>query len=154
MNAKDQELLNQQALDDPRPGDYWHETFCPYFLVVDRRGDLITVLSCLGGPKSYNRKDEPNARIDNDDDGTWSFDYSKSMVVDRAWMARTVAYGSIIGFVADVVRDSEKTRATVDEWRHAHQAAIKDKIRRLEQEWSEFTGWHYLKQPDTQEYTT
>jgi len=114
MKTTEIENLNEQALADPQPGDYWQEMFCPYFVVVQVNGSEITVLSCLGGPNSYDRKHEPNARIDNKDN-TWSFDYSKSMAVDRAWIRNTVTYGTIDGFVADVVR-SDKTRAIADEW--------------------------------------
>jgi hypothetical protein len=141
---KEQQERNRQALSDPKPGDYWHEMFCPYFIVVDRGGDDITVLSCLGGPDKHSRKDEPDARVDNDD-GTWSFDYSKSMVVDRAWIERTVKYGSIDGFVADVT-NTEKSRGIVDEWRDWRQKDMLREIEQKKQAWEEFTGWKYLKQ--------
>ena len=141
---KEQQERNRQALADPKPGDYWHEMFCPYFIVVDRCGDDITVLSCLGGPDSHSRKDELNARVDNDDD-TWSFDYSKSMVVDRAWIERTVKYDSIDGFVADV-SNTEKSRGIVDEWRDWRQKDMLREIEQKKQAWEEFTGWKYLKQ--------
>jgi hypothetical protein len=95
---------NQEALDNPQPGDYWQERFCPYFLVVAVRDDKITVLSCLGG----------NAKIDNKD-GTWSFDYSKHIVVDRAWMTKAVKYDTIDGFCANVVRG--KTTVALEEWK-------------------------------------
>ena len=57
---------------------------------------------------------ENNAKIDNKD-GTWSFDYSKSRVVDRHWMENQVKYKSIEGFVADVSR-SDRWQAVVEEW--------------------------------------
>ncbi len=144
FDKKEQDLKNYNALHNPKPGDYWHEMFCPYFVVVDVKGDNITVLSCLGGPDSYNRKDELNAKIDIDK-GHWGFDYSKSMVVDRAWIEKAVKYGSIDGFVADVTR-SDKTEAIVTEWRRFKQKEIKEKIKALESEWEEFTGWKYLKE--------
>lgn len=134
---------NQQALDNPTPGDYWHERFQPYFIVVDVDNDSYTVLSCLGGPNSFHRKDEINAKIDGKEG--WSFDYSKSMVVDRDWISRAVTYGSIPGFVADVV-NSEKTRLVVAEWRNHVQQEMKRKIDSLQQEWEQFTGWKYLKE--------
>ena len=143
----ERDVKNNNAFLNPQPGDYWHEMFCPYFIVVNVKGDKYTVLSCLGGPDSYSRKDEPNARIDNKD-GTWSFDYSKSMVVDREWLERTVKYRSISGFVADVV-NSEKTQSIVREWRSYVQKEMKARILQLESEWEEFTGWKYLKE-DTQ----
>ena len=143
-DPKEQKLANNKALLDPQPGDYWHEMFCPYFIVVQVKKDAITVLSCLGGPNSYNRKDEPSAKVKNKD-GTWSFDYSKSMVVDRAWIERAVKYETIDGFVADVVQ-SEKSKAIVDEWRHFTQKKMREQIAKLEDQWEEFTGWKYIKE--------
>jgi hypothetical protein len=139
-----QRANNQYALANPQPGDYWNEMFCPYFVVVDVKGDEIIVLSCLGGPDSYNRKDEPNARKEVDS-GHWTFDYSKSMVVDRAWMEKAVKYDSIDGFVADVVR-SEKTLKIVEEWRKWIGHDLKNQIKMLQSKYEEFTGWKYLKE--------
>jgi hypothetical protein len=110
----DQQELNEQALTDPHPGDYWHEMFCPYFLVVAVNGRKITVLSALGGPNSFDRKEEICALVDNGD-GTWSWDVTKSIVVDHEWMKDTVMYKTISGFVADVVRN-DRHRAVAKEW--------------------------------------
>jgi len=143
MNESELNQANRSALIDPQPGDYWHEMFCPYFLVVEVKGSAIRVLSCMGGPNSYNRKDELNAKIDTKDG--WGFDYSKSMIVDREWMERAVKYDTIDSFVADVVR-SEKTIAVADEWRDWKQKQIREQIKKLESEWEEFTGWRYLKE--------
>ena len=141
----DRDLKNLKALQHPQPGDYWQELFCPYFIVVDadHKQDRYTVLSCMGGPDSYNRKDEPNARIDHSDG--WSFDYSKSMVVNRDWMARAVRYASIDGFVADVVQ-GEKMNTIVKEWREYKRQAMLKQIETLEAEYERFTGWKYLKE--------
>lgn len=135
---------NWLALNSPRPGDYWHEMFCPYFIVVNVEDDKFRVLSCLGGPTSFTRKNETCARIDNGD-GTWSFDPSKSMLVDQEWIHKTVCYDQIDGFVADVVH-SEKTMAIVQEWRNWHQKNLRQQIKMLEEEWERFTGWQYLKE--------
>ena len=100
---EEQTQLNEQAMRHPQVGDYWQEMFCPYFLVVQVKDrDRFVVLSAM------RREGEPYARIDNGD-GTWSFDCSKSMTVDRQWIADRVQYGTISGFVADVVR-SDRTR--------------------------------------------
>lgn len=139
-------LKNQQALDNPRPGDYWHERFSPYFVIVNREGDQFRVLSCMGGPHHYLRKDELNARIEIDRDH-WAFDYSKSMLVDREWIRRAVTYGSIDGFVADVAR-TEKTQLIVTEWRDWYQRDMRRKIDELEQQWADFTGWTALTAPE------
>ena len=34
--------LNETALENPQPGDYWQEMFCPYFVVTAVNGDDIT----------------------------------------------------------------------------------------------------------------
>lgn len=120
---------NQDAVDNPQVGDYWHERFCPYFIVVKVKDDDITVLSFVGGPESYNRKDEINAKIKNGDN-TWSADCSKHMIVNREWIKKLVSYGSIPGFVADVVRYGESSKMVI-EWKEFHRA-------RLEQELKEF----------------
>ena len=144
FDQKDQDLKNHKALLNPQPGDYWHEMFCPYFIVVKVKGDDITVLSCMGGPTSFNRKHELNARI-SVDNAHWSFDYSKSMVVDRDWVEKAVRYGNIDGFVADVIQ-SEKTDLIVQEWRNYVQKEMRAKISAMEAEWETFTGWKYLKE--------
>jgi hypothetical protein len=144
-SERDQE--NQQALDNPRPGDYWHEMFSPYFVIVNREGDQYRVLSCMGGPHHYLRKHELNARIEIDRDH-WAFDYSKSMLVDHEWMRRAVTYGSIDGFVADVY-NTEKTQLIVTEWRDWYQRDMRKKIEQMEQQWADFTGWSALTAPET-----
>lgn len=144
VDVKEQDLQNHNALLNPQPGDYWHEMFCPYFIVVNVEGDKFRVLSCMGGPGSYNRKDEPNARIEVDS-GHWTFDCSKSMLVDRAWIEKAVRYENIDSFVADVVQ-SEETARIAQEWRNWKQKNLREQIRALESEWEKFTGWKYLKE--------
>lgn len=138
-----QKLQNYESLDNPKIGDYWQEMFCPYFLVVDVKDKDITVLSCLGGPNSFNRKHELNAKIELDKDH-WTWDLSKSMVVDRNWIAKAVKYDSIEGFCADVV-NSEKTTRMAMEWRDWKQKNIRKQITDLEKQFNEFTGWGILK---------
>ena len=109
--------LNEEAYRNPQPGDFWLERlYCPYFIIVQVRPELdeYTVLSCLGGPDSFNRKHELNARKPVDAN-SWEFDYSKSMVVNYKWIMEAVRYQSIDGFVADVTR-SERNNAIVKEW--------------------------------------
>jgi hypothetical protein len=129
-NHEAQQRLNQEALDNPKPGDYWNEMFCPYFIITAVSGKDITVLSCFGGPNSFSRKDEINAKIDNKD-GTWSFDYNKHMVVDRAWVEKAVKYESFNGFVADVARDREKMMSVVKEWKQFHAQRLLKELKGL-----------------------
>lgn len=109
------DVTNKSAIQNPVPGDFWHERFSPYFMVVAVKGDAITVLSCLS--HGDHRRGEPNARINNED-GTWSFDPSKYMVVNRQWMIDAVTYRKSVesGFCADVSR-SERNNGIATEWR-------------------------------------
>lgn len=133
-DAANQLALNASAITNPQPGDYWHEMYCPYFLVVRVQGEQYTVLSCLGGPNSHNRKHEVNARIDLEDGWTW--DLTKSMVVDREWITKAVKYSTIDGFVADVVRSSRSARMA-EAWRISE-------VNRLRAEWESLSGWSAL----------
>jgi len=139
-----QKLINEESLYNPRIGDYWQEMFCPYFLVVDVKDKDITVLSCLGGPNSFNRKHELDARIELHKDH-WTWDLSKSMVVDRNWIFKAVKYDSGEGFVADVI-NSEKTVKMAMEWRDWKQKDIRKQIINLEKQFNDFTGWSMLKE--------
>ena len=140
FDRSEQMKKNIEALNNPQPGDYWHEMFCPYFLVVRVQGPKITVLSAVGGPKSFNRKDEICARIDVDS-GHWTWDLDRHMVVDRAWIEKLVKYDSIEGFCADVSQN-EHHRAFADAWR-IHQ------VDRLRAEYEELAGWSALTKPET-----
>ena len=139
-----QKRINEESLHNPRIGDYWQERFCPYFLVVDVKDKDVTVLSCLGGPNSFNRKHELYARIELDKDH-WTWDLSKSMVVDRNWIFKAVKYDSGEGFVADVI-NSEKTVKMAMEWRDWKQKDIRKQIINLEKQFKDFTGWSVLKE--------
>jgi hypothetical protein len=108
MYTPDQLAQNADALENPRAGDYWNEMFCPYFLVVAVYGDNIQVLDALPGDNC--------AKVENSND-TWGFDYSKSIIVDRAWMKKRVTYSHIDGFVANVYRDGKNHLAAVEEWK-------------------------------------
>jgi hypothetical protein len=108
--------FNQDAVDHPQVGDYWHEMFCPYFLIVDIFGDAYTILCAF--PEDKVAK---NARIMGKD--TWQFDYTKHSIVNKSWIKETVSYNSIPGFVADVVRN-EKMLGVVAEWREANPSYV------------------------------
>ena len=121
---------NTDAVVTPKVGDYWHEMFCPYFIIVHIKDKKYTVLSCLSHPgRSDYRKDEPYARIDNND-GTWSFDYSKSMVVSQEWIVKAVTYqdSATSGCCASVV-NTPKTQEIVDEWRNYRAMQLLDELK-------------------------
>ena len=135
---------NERGLASPQVGDYWHEMFCPYFIIVEViSNNSFRVLSCLGGPNSFNRKHEPNAKIDVGDG--WAFDYDQDMIVNREWIADAVKYQNIDGFVADVV-NSEKTREIANEWRTFHANKLRRAWEEKRAEWERFTGWTHLKE--------
>lgn len=129
---------NQEAMINPKPGDFWVEMFCPYFLVVHVNGKDITVLSCI-------EESEKNAKI-NVPDG-WTFDLSKGFIVNHEWIKDKVTYKTIGGFVADV-SNNEKTQSIVTEWRDYKQKELRKNIKLLEQEFENFTGWKYLKKEE------
>ncbi len=135
---KNNDTKNRYAMTNPSPGDYWHEMMSPYFLIVDVRGDKITILNCMAGYKS-------TARV-NDRDG-WYFDFSKTMVVDKKWIKKAVKYSTIDAFVADVV-STDATKQIVVEWREFTSNAMKESMAKMQQEWEDFTGWTILKQAD------
>jgi hypothetical protein len=88
---KSNNIQNQEALDSPQAGDYWHEMFCPYFIVLKVIGDKLIICDT--------RKD-----IDKNH-WTWSLkDWKK---VDRSYLKKKVTYKTIDGFCADVVRSSK-----------------------------------------------
>jgi hypothetical protein len=109
MNARyeAQQVENQAALDTPQVGDYWHEMFSPYFIIVAIEGEQFTVLSAMGGGRTSDRKYELNAKFS--EEGGFCFDISKAMIVDKKWIAEAVLYNrSVSSFIADVVRRTEK----------------------------------------------
>lgn len=115
-------LYNLEALNNPKPGDYWHERFTPYFMVVHCDGDKITVLNALPDKGI-------NAKVSSIDG--WTFDVKKSMVVNRQWMADLVKYRSMDGFCADVRRGSERLSEIVSEWTRVRAKQLVEELRSL-----------------------
>lgn len=130
--------INEEALAEPRVGDYWHEMFCPYFCIVNIKDDKYFILNFM------DRDSEYCAKIENHD-GTWSIDYSKTMVVNHAWIKSKVTYQTIPGFVADVVRNEGRGNTITSDWRDFTQKKMRQQIEDLTNEWEEFTGWSILK---------
>ena len=108
MNFEQMQFLNRDALMDPHIGDYWQEMYSPYFVIVDIKDDVYTILNFI--------KTSPiSAYIDNGDN-YGSIDFSKAMEVNKEWIEKTVKYSTMDKFVADVVR-SEKWSGIAQEWR-------------------------------------
>lgn len=114
---------NQAAIENPQIGDYWHERFCPYFVIVDIIGDKYIILC------AWDYKDEArNARVDLS--SGWYWDYSKHSVVTKEWLYARVIYDDIPDFVADVVR-SDKWKLVAKEWKEENpnfQLPVKPKL--------------------------
>jgi len=103
-----QKNMNEDAVLNPKVGDYWTErVFCPYLLVVRVDGDEITILNFIGGDKY------PSSRIRHKEH--WEIDPSKYMIVDKKFINDLVKYKSIDGFVADVI-NTDKTMSMVKEF--------------------------------------
>jgi hypothetical protein len=95
MNYADQEALNRLHLEDPKPGDYWHELFSvPYLVVLSvlASGNLVIV-------EDYNA------------DG---FQLDKAKEIPKEKLAEFVKYENRDGFVADVI--AEKLTGVVRLW--------------------------------------
>lgn len=127
---KNNNAANAAAIANPKPGDFWHEMFSPYFIVVDVKQDKITVLNT----------------VIHGDDGYY-FDYDKPVVVDREWMEKRVKYETIDAFCADVYSNNN-TKEIVAQWREHTSQSLQEAIEKAQKEWEDFTGWTTLKQEE------
>jgi len=84
---KEHEPINRQHLENPEPGDYWHEMFMPYVHIVAVKGDKLTV---------YRKTIDV-------DKNHWRWDESNPSTMTKAELRQLVTYETIPGFVADVV---------------------------------------------------
>lgn len=82
----DRELLNRAHVEYPQPGDYWHEMFCPYFVILEVVDDHVVICE-----KTKQHSD------------SWSFDLSECKVISRVELEKQVKYSTMDKFVADVV---------------------------------------------------
>jgi hypothetical protein len=100
MLAKNDERneLNVKHLAYPQPGDYWHEMFCGYLVILKVEADKIYICDV--------KKD-----IDSE---YWEFDLEKSRIISKQELERDVKYSTIDGFVADVI--PEHLMPTVRKW--------------------------------------
>lgn len=83
----DRELFNQSHVEFPQVGDYWHERFCPYFIILEVLEDHVIICD--------KKKD-----IDRDH---WDFDLSVCKLITKQELERSVKYSTMDKFVADVV---------------------------------------------------
>ena len=131
MTGDERIALNQKHYDLPEVGDYWHERFSPYFVVLDV--DHINGL--------YIICDE---RV-NLDDRNWTFDTEESKQVTFDYFKR-VKYDRIEGFVADVVPGHI---GFLKDWTHYGSPFIPiQPILPIEPESFNFCIGHYVKGSD------
>lgn len=77
---------NEARIATPRPGDYWHEMFCPYFVVVAVDGDDIVICD----------------KTLDVDDSHWTWDLHRCRYATKAELRRRVTYETMPDkFVAD-----------------------------------------------------
>jgi hypothetical protein len=110
-DAAAQDRLNESHVAFPQPGDYWHEMFCPYHVVLAFDGTNVIVC-------------EKKVDVDKDH---WTFDLSETKTYPLDQFRKKVTYGSIAGFVADVMPQS-KLMPMVNEWRAAKRAEIQKQM--------------------------
>ena len=78
---------NTERADSPRPGDYWHEMFCPYFIVMALDDDGRIIIC------------DDKRTVD---DGHWTFDLHRCKRITMQELRRRVTYSSKpTAFVAD-----------------------------------------------------
>ncbi len=77
---------NKRRIADPKPGDYWHEMFCPYFVVVGVEGNHILIC-------------DKKKSVGSDH---WTWDLGQCRYETKAELRRQVTYDTMPDkFVAD-----------------------------------------------------
>lgn len=90
--------IMMKQLIDPQPGDYWHEMFSPFCLVVGRQGETVQIY---------------HERI-NVDKGYWSWNPETLKSISLSEFKKNLSYNTIDGFHSDVIRNSKSMRAFVE----------------------------------------
>lgn len=82
-----QKELNERHAVKPKPGDYWHEMFCPICVVLEIDDDCII----------YCDKTKPT------DEQHWTWDLEKTDIKTVDEFKEWLSYGTIPGFWCDVL---------------------------------------------------
>lgn len=106
MNYEDIKKLSLEAAADPQPGDAWHEMFSFWMHVIDRQGDVVTLL-LLG----------PSRTIAN-----WD---SERQIQTVAEFKKWVSYTSIEGTWCHISQRHGPTVATC--WRERYAESVRAK---------------------------
>lgn len=99
--SKPDNQVNELHLREPQPGDFWHERFCPYHIVLAVTPDGVVITD----------KTKP------DGSSHYTFDLDAAKEITHEEHARVVRYSSGNGFAADVV--PARAAGSVREWKAA-----------------------------------
>ncbi|WP_212734618.1 hypothetical protein [Pseudomonas asiatica] len=99
--SKPDNQVNELHLRDPKPGDFWHERFCPYHIVL-----AVTPAGVVIADKTKR-----------DGDSHYTFDLESAREITHEEHAKAVRYSSGNGFAADVV--PVRAALSVREWKAA-----------------------------------
>jgi len=99
--SKPDNQVNELHLREPQPGDFWHERFCPYHIVLAVTPDGVVITD----------KTKP------DGSSHYTFDLDAAKEITHEEHAMVVRYSSGNGFAADVV--PARAAGSVREWKAA-----------------------------------
>lgn len=109
---EERQLLNKKHIEDPQPGDFWHEMFSPYHVVLAVADNHVIICE----------KTKPT------DAHHYTFDLSETKTISHQEHRDLVTYKSMRDkFVADVVPNS-KLMPMVKEWRDAKFKEIQSQL--------------------------
>lgn len=102
---------NLKHIENPQPGDYWNEMFCPYHVVLAVTDSSVIIC---------------DKKVDMDDG--WTFDLSETKTISHLEHRDLVTYSTMRDkFVADVVPNS-KLMPMVQEWRDAKRKELENSM--------------------------
>lgn len=108
-----QQEFNQQHVDSPQVGDFWHEMFSPYHVVLAVTDSHVIICD----------KTKPV------DSGHYTFDLTETKTVTLEEHKNIVTYSSMRDkFVADCVANSKMTPA-IQEWRSQRRDAMMQEMK-------------------------
>lgn len=140
-----QRQLNELALNDPEPGDYWYKNFKPFFMVLNVTSKEIGRITVL---TSSSLNGNINALEDLKYDG-WRWNFEKFQVVSKEWMLSQVFDDSNVAmplgtslrkFCADVRRD-DHNRRLAEEWKQQRAKKLIQELKDL----GPSVSWSILK---------
>lgn len=114
MTYEERQHQNLRHIENPMPGDYWHEMFAPYHVVLAADDTYVTIcdktIDCGNG---------------------WTFDLSETKQITHLEHRNLVTYSTMRDkFVAMVVPNS-KLMPMVQEWRDKKREELLQQIKGL-----------------------